>query len=95
VEGIVTTVSIRLALKQICHMTCETGPSVIPVVALGDAANRFFAVSIPSEYRQQVYSYLMERLAFAISMQDEPLMLSREQAEVLVQQILTGAKPAT
>jgi hypothetical protein len=91
---VVTTVSVRLALRQICELTCGTGPSVIPVVALGDAANRFFAVSIPSEYRQQVYSYLAEQLALAVSTDDEPLMLSREQAEGLVQQILTGSKPA-
>jgi hypothetical protein len=91
---VVTTVSIRLALKQICKMTRGTDPNVIPVLALGDAGNRFFAMSIPAEYRQQVYSYLVERLALCISMEDEPLMLSREQAERLVQQILTGAKPA-
>lgn len=91
---VVTTVSIRLALKQICEMTCGTSPSVIPVVALGDTMDRFFATSIPVEFRGQVYNYLVEQLALSISTEDDPLLLSQKQAEELVEQILKPAVTA-
>jgi len=81
---IVTTVSVRLAVKRICQVTCGEYPRVVPVVALGSAAVRFFALAVPSEFREAVYAYLVEQFEFPISRDDDPLMLSEEQARSLV-----------
>jgi len=79
---VVTTVSIRLALKKVCETTCGTRPSVIQVKALGDPRNRIFAASIPCECMTAVVSHLTNYLP--ISVKGDMLVLTAEQAAELV-----------
>ena len=80
---VVTTVSIRLALKRIAEICCGTAPKLIHVKALGDSAHRIFAVSIPWEYRAEVESYLADHLS--ISRSNSLLTFTAEQAAALVE----------
>ena len=79
---VVTTASIRLALKKVCEITCGTSPKVIHVKALGDPMRRIFAASIPCEYETEIVSYLAAYLP--ISMEAHMLVLTAEQAAEVV-----------
>jgi hypothetical protein len=85
---VVTTVSVRLAIKRICQATCGEYPRVVPVVALGGTANRVFALVVPYEFRAVVYAYLAQQLEFPVSGCEDPLMFSEEQARILVERTL-------
>ena len=80
---VVTTVSIRLALKRIAEICCGTAPKVIHVKALGDSMHRMFAVSIPWEYRAEVESYLADHLSICRS--STILTFNAEQAAAMVE----------
>ena len=89
---VVTTVSIRLALRKIAEICCGTAPKVIHVKALGDSAHRKFAVSIPWEYRAEVESYLANHLSICRS--DTILTFTAEQAAAMVELALSAdARP--
>ncbi len=86
----VTTVSIRLAMKKIATITCGMSPRVLPVAVIPVATfrsptDRLFAVSVPFEYRSEVYSYLAEHLTFHPVMERGNLLLTSEQAAAVVQ----------
>lgn len=80
---LVTTVSIRLALKKIAEITCGTSPKVIHVKALGDPMHRVFAASIPWEYRLEIHAYLAQHLS--MSTEDDALIMTSEQAAAVVE----------
>ena len=82
---LVSTVSIRLALKKIAEITCGMRPKVIPVMIQGDPLHRVFAVSIPFEYRPEVLSYLTKHLGVEPPKEGEPLVLTSHQASALVE----------
>jgi len=58
----VTTVSIRLALGKLAEMICGTRPRLIRVTARTDESRRIYSAAIPWEYRDEVCSFLSERL---------------------------------
>ena len=82
---LVTTVSIRLALANICKRVRGTAPKVIPVAALGGQKHRLFGVLIPAEYKQEVYAYLAEHLTLSVSIDDDVVFLAPHEASALVQ----------
>ena len=57
-----TTVSVRLAIKKIAEITCGVRPKAVPVAIAVDSTDPVFVVSIPFEYKVEVYSYLAEHL---------------------------------
>jgi hypothetical protein len=69
-------------------MNCGAYPRVVPVVALGSAGNRFFALTVPSDFREAVYTYLEQQLYFPVSEEHDPLVLSEGQARILVERTL-------
>jgi hypothetical protein len=81
-----TTVALlRVALAKIAETAYGSVPDVIPVVVIGDQADRHFAVSIPAQCRDSVYAYIAARLSVAVDFSNEPLMLSSQQAAAVVQ----------
>src|SRR4051794_18468869 len=76
----VTTVSIRLALRKLAEMTCGTAPSLIRVTARVEGSQRIYSAAIPWEYRDEVCSLLRERLDTEPHMQGSLLILTEEQA---------------
>ena len=76
----VTTVSIRLALRKLAELTCGTTPSLIRVTARVEDSRRTYSAAIPWEYRDEVCSFLRERLDAEIQIQDSLLILTEQQA---------------
>jgi hypothetical protein len=76
----ITTLSIRLALRKLCEFTCGTSPSLIRVTAHIEDSRRIYSASIPWEYRDEVCSCLRERLDIEIRIQGSQLILTEEQA---------------
>ena len=76
----VTTVSIRLALGKLAEMICGTRPRLIRVTARTDESRRIYSAAIPWEYRDEVCSFLSERLDTEIHMQGSSLTLTEAQA---------------
>ena len=76
----VTTVSIRLALGKLAEATCGTRPRLIRVTARIDESRRIYSAAIPWEYRDEVCSFLSERLETEIHMQGSLLTLTEAQA---------------
>ena len=76
----VTTVSIRLALGKLAEMICGTRPRLIRVTARIDESRRIYSAAIPWEYRDEVCSFLSERLDTEIHMQGSLLTLTEAQA---------------
>ena len=81
----VTTVSIRLALRKLAEITCGMAPTLIRVTARVEAADRrIYTASIPWEYRYEICSYLKAHLDFDIYLHSGVLILTEEHAgEVL------------
>ena len=78
---IVTTVSIRLALRELAEITCGMAPTLIRVTARVEAADRrIYTASIPWEYRYEICSYLKAHLGFEIDLHCGLLILTEEQA---------------
>jgi hypothetical protein len=76
----VTTVSIRLALGKLAEVACGTRPRLIRVTARIDESRRIYSAAIPWEYRDEVCSFLSERLDTEIHMQGSLLTLTEAQA---------------
>lgn len=86
VKMVVTRLSISLALRRICELTCGTAPKVIQVKVQGDAQPRVFSAFIPWEYRREVYLYLAQHLA--IPTNHDVVLLDESQAAALLQLVL-------
>jgi hypothetical protein len=80
----VTTVSIRLALGKLAEVTCGTRPRLIRVTARVEDSRRIYSAAIPWEYRDEVCSFLSERLDTEIHMQDSLLVLTEQQAAAVL-----------
>jgi len=77
----VTTVSIRLALRKLAEITCGMAPSLIRVTARVDATGRrIYTASIPWECRYEICCYLKAHLDFEIDLHCGLLILTEEQA---------------
>ena len=76
----VTTVSIRLALRKLAEITCGIAPSLIRVTARREDSGRVYSAAIPWEYRDEVCSFLREQLDSEIHIQGSLLVLTEEQA---------------
>ena len=76
----VTTVSIRLALRKLAEITCGIAPSRIRVTARREGSGRVYSVAIPWEYRAEVCSFLKRQLDSEIHMQGSLLILTEQQA---------------
>ena len=77
----VTTVSIRLALRKLAEITCGMAPALIRVTARVEATDRrSYTASIPWEYRYEICSYLKAHLHFEIELHCGLLILTEEQA---------------
>jgi hypothetical protein len=82
----VTTVSIRLALRKLAEITCGMAPTLIRVTARSEATDRrIYTASIPWEYRYEVCSYLKAHLDFEIYLHCGLLILTEKQAEAVLQ----------
>ena len=80
----VTTVSIRLALGKLAEMICGTRPRLIRVTARTDESRRIYNAAIPWEYRDEVCSFLSERLDTEIHVQGSLLTLTEAQADAVL-----------
>jgi hypothetical protein len=76
----ITTLSIRLALRKLCEITCGTSPSLMRVSARVQYSRQIYSAAIPWEYRDEVCSFLRERVDTEISIQGSQLILTEEQA---------------
>jgi hypothetical protein len=85
----VTTVSIRLALRKLADVTCGTAPRMIRVTARLEDSRRIYSAAIPWEYRDEVCSVLRQQLGFDIPVQGSVLVLTEEQAGAVVALIMT------
>jgi hypothetical protein len=80
----VTTVSIRLALRKVAEMTCGTRAGLFRVTARVQESRRIYSASVPFEYRDEVCEFLRQQLPFRIELQDSILVLTETQAEALL-----------
>ena len=60
----ITTVSIRLALRKLSEITCGTTPSLIRVTARLEGSRRVYSAAIPWEYRDAVYAFFAATTGF-------------------------------
>ena len=80
----VTTVSIRLALRKLAEITCGIAPSLIRVTARREDSGRVYSVAIPWEYRDEVFAFLRQQLDFEIHIDGSLLVLTEEQARAVL-----------
>jgi hypothetical protein len=85
----VTTVSIRLALRKLAEVACGTAPTLIRVTARVEDSKRIYSAAIPWEYRDEVCSFLRQQLGFDIPVQDSVLVLTEDQAGTVVALAIT------
>jgi hypothetical protein len=85
----VTTVSIRLALRKLAEVACGTAPTLIRVTARAEDSKRIYRAAIPWEYRDEVRSFLRQQLGFDIPVQDSVLVLTEDQAGTVVALAIT------
>jgi hypothetical protein len=76
----VTTVSIRLALRKLAEITCGTAAPLIRVTARVEGSRRIYSAAIAWEYRDEVCSLLRERLDTELPLQGSLLLLTEDQA---------------
>jgi hypothetical protein len=80
----VTTVSIRLALRKLADVTCGTAPSLIRVTARVEGSRRIYSAAIPWEYRDEVLSFLRQHLDCVLLMQGPLLVMTEAEAAAVV-----------
>jgi hypothetical protein len=80
----VTTVSIRLALRKIAEVACGTRPGLLRVTARVHESRRTYSASIPFEYQDEVCQFLRQRLAFQTKAPGSILIFTEEQAQALL-----------
>jgi len=86
----VTTVSIRLALRKIAEITCGIAPSLIRVKARLEDSRRVYSAAIPWEYRDEVCAFLSQNLDFAFHMDGSLLILTEAQARAVLELAYRG-----
>jgi len=83
-EPLVTSVTVRLALKKLAEITCGIAPTSVRVSVVPAGAHRVYVTSVPFEFRSEVYQYLAEHTSIRIPVNDDPLILTGEEAMALV-----------
>ena len=82
--AMLTSVSLRLAVKSLAEVTCGTVPHLIRVAVIPVGNDRTYAVAIPFEYRTEIYHYLAEHTALSLPLDGGALILDSQQALVVV-----------
>lgn len=90
-----TSVSLRLALKRLAEIRCGTAPSSIRVAVVPCGIDRTYVVSIPFEYRTEVYQFLVDSTDVSPPLDGGPLILSPDQASAIVRPGAHVQPPAT
>src|SRR4051812_39379878 len=80
----VTTASIRLALRKLGEVTCGTQPALIRVTARVEQSGRVYTAAIPWEYRNEVCDFLCQELGFQHHVQGPLLVLTEAQAQAVL-----------
>ena len=83
-EPLVTSVTVRLALKKLAEITCGIAPTSVRVSVVPAGAHRVYVTSVPFEFRSEVYQYLAEHTSIRIPVNGDPLVLTAEEAMALV-----------
>jgi hypothetical protein len=79
-----TSVSLRLAVNSLAELTCGTVPRLVRVAVIPSGNDRTYAVSIPFEYRTEIYQYLAEHTALSLPLDGGSLVLDSAQALTIV-----------
>jgi hypothetical protein len=77
---IVSSVSLRTALKHLAEITCGTAPAVIEVAVSRCGEERTYAALVPFEYRAEVHHYLARHTNIAMPLDGGALILAGDQA---------------
>ena len=88
----VSSLSICLALKKIADITCGTRPEAIHIKVI-DPWNEVLTVSLPSEYELPIFSYLAQHIGIRQPKQAQPLLLTSNEAQALVELALRQTRP--
>jgi hypothetical protein len=83
-QPLVTSVTVRLALKKLAEITCGIAPTSVRVSVVPAGAHRVYVTSVPFEFRSEVYQYLAEHTSIRIPVNGDPLVLTGEEAMALV-----------
>ncbi len=94
-EPLVTSVTVRLALKKLAEFTCGIAPTSVRVSVVPAGAHRVYVTSIPFEFRSEVYQYLAEHTSIRIPINGDPLVLTGDEAMVLVSLTLPARQEDT
>jgi hypothetical protein len=94
-RAMVTTVSIRLALRKLAEVTCGTAPSLIRVTARVAQSGRIYSAAIPWEYRDEVCKFLRQQLGSEIPVQTAVIVLTEEQARAVVALAMSSNRQLT
>ena len=91
-EPLVTSVTVRLALKKLAEITCGIAPTSVRVSVVPAGAHRVYVTSVPFEFRSEVYQYLAEHTSIRIPINGDPLVLTGDEAMALVSLTLPAAE---
>ncbi len=94
-EPLVTSVTVRLALKKLAEITCGIAPTSVRVSVVPAGAHRVYVTSVPFEFRSEVYQYLAEHTSIRIPVNGDPLVLTGEEAMALVSLTLPAGQEET
>jgi hypothetical protein len=94
-EPLVTSVTVRLALKKLAEITCGIAPTSVRVSVVPAGAHRVYVTSVPFEFRSEVYQYLAEHTSIRIPVNGDPLVLTGEEAMALVSLTLPADQEET
>jgi len=94
-EPLVTSVTVRLALKKLAEITCGIAPTSVRVSVVPAGAHRVYVTSVPFEFRSEVYQYLAEHTSIRIPVNGDPLVLTGEEAMALVSLTLPADQEQT
>src|SRR4249919_398603 len=83
-EPLVTSVTVRLALKKLAEITCGIAPASVRVSVVPAGAHRVYVTSVPFEFRSEVYQYLAEHTSIRIPINGDPLVLTGAEDMALV-----------
>jgi len=92
---LVTSVTVRLALKKLAEITCGIAPTSVRVSVVPAGAHRVYVTSVPFEFRSEVYQYLAEHTSIRVPVNGDPLVLTGEEAMALVSLILPVGEEET
>lgn len=80
----VTTVSIRLALRKILTAACGVESEHISVLIPSSVTPRVFIASIPIHHRAAAYQYLADHVELTVPVGRDPLVLTLHEAQELL-----------